>query len=56
MWLYRYLIWSKVWSIGYFKPDGQWEGVESAESQEAAAARVMLLNGAVTVVNNYYYE
>ena len=34
-----------LWTVGYYKPDGEWEPESDHSSSEDAAARVHYLNG-----------
>ena len=36
---------SGLWTVGFYKPDGQWEPETDHPNTEAAARRVAFLNG-----------
>jgi hypothetical protein len=40
-----------LWTVGFYRPSGEWEPESDHESSEAAAARVAWLNGSVTNVD-----
>lgn len=35
----------KLWTVGYYKPDGKWYAIEDYTAQTAAEAHVNYLNG-----------
>jgi len=38
----------KLWTVGFYKPDGKWEPESDHESAEEAAKRVAYLNGGLS--------
>jgi hypothetical protein len=44
-WVYLYSKEDQLWTVGFYKPDGQWFAESDHASPGAAAARVHYLNG-----------
>lgn len=45
MYVYVYSKSAQCWTVGFFKPDGEWEPESDHATQDAAAHRVHYLNG-----------
>lgn len=44
-WVYLKSKHEPLWTVGFYKPDGEWEPESDHESSEEAAKRVHYLNG-----------
>lgn len=44
MWVYQQTE-PKLWTVGYFDPNGKWHSDSDHSTQEGAADRVVYLNG-----------
>ena len=45
MWVYVYSAADRLYTVGFYKPDGEWMPDSDHKEQEKAAQRVAFLNG-----------
>lgn len=45
MYVHRHLPLEGCWTVGFYSPDGEWEPVSDHDTEQAAAAEVVRLNG-----------
>lgn len=44
-WLARYIATDRLWSVGYYYPNGDWASCHECDSFEECAAMIHFLNG-----------